>query len=237
LFFLGPWPFTGTFTKTFAIHDCRLGHEGVRLMMEAFRGVQLIHLEYLALANNDITRIGLQALTDGIPLALLHLKKLKLSGNKHLFYEEDSTQRFAGRILLSDDMAIEGLRVWRSGHFGILIIKSCEQDNIKLRVLHISDSPHMRDQLVESLPKMKHLQELYYGRSLKPHGELARCDGTVLLVDPTIMAALHENTSLVKISDFYSLELTIYYSSPLLSEIKCCRMPMHSWCHSRPTGP
>jgi hypothetical protein len=184
-----------------------LGDEGTRLILEAHRPFLL--LDYLHLGFNGITPIGLQVLTDVLPLTLLHLNNLGRNGNEGLFDEEQITQRFVDRILLSDDMALEELHVQICGHYVSAIVKSCEHVKTKLRMLHIvafeywRGRLHIRDQLIKSLPKMKRSQELicdhlFDRRRLTVF--MATGDGKVLLDDP-IMAALHKNTSLVKISD------------------------------------
>jgi hypothetical protein len=64
--------------------------------------------------------------------------------------------------------------------------------------------PHIRDQLLESLPKMKNLQELICSGLFKSYSldvVMPNCDRRVLLVDPAVMAVLHQNTSLLKMSD------------------------------------
>jgi hypothetical protein len=194
--------------RSLTISSCSIGDESFGLILEELCRVHLPHLELLNLSDDCITPIGLQVLMDALPLAFSHLKRRDLHANQRMFADEQTTQRFVDRGLLSDDVAIDELDVDHDGSGPI--IKSCEHEKSKLRVLDISPLHgrlplrRIRDQFVESLPKMKRLQELICN-SHRPEDSLTRFmatrDGKALLVDPEIMAALHQNTSLVKLSD------------------------------------
>jgi hypothetical protein len=172
--------------RSLLIESCRLGDEGVRLILEAFRPVQFLRLVELDLWSNGITPVGLQHLTDGLALLAVPLKTLNLSNNEHLFDDEQSTQRFLDRVLLSENMAIDELHVRHCGGIYLyLIIKSCEHIKSKMRVLDIGEAleglplPHSQDQLVESLPKMKRLQALHCHGLLNQVVLMTTCDGKV----------------------------------------------------------
>lgn len=215
-----PFPRHGlTFLHTLVFRSSQVGDDGVRLILHAFLmdgGCYV--LKELDLSFNHITSIGLYLLATLIPVALPSLEKLNLASNQRLFGNQKTTRLFADGMFLSRGTSLKELYIDRCGDC-TPIIKACET-NDTLEVLDITcediDHHHqsIRNQLVESMPKMKGIQRLIY------HFELFTRDN-----QPLLMTSLVKNTSIVHITSNTETRPSI---TPILqrnrhlAHIRCC---------------
>jgi hypothetical protein len=190
--------------KTLVFYSCRIGDEGVRLILQhTYPFLKDLHFRF-----NQLTGNGLGIMARRIPEALPSLETLVLEGNKDLLNNPENTQLFAKNVL---PMLRElHINYCGDGTGYSQIITACEADTIgKLELLDISTRhPHqaVRNQLVESLPKMK-VQHL-----ICAHGLFTRSDRA-------LMSALYKNTIIIAL-DYLDAQARRHHVAPILQRNK-----------------
>jgi hypothetical protein len=177
-------------------YDCAIGDAGVGIIHQAIGGEGGNHLpllEELSVNRNGITSVGLRLLAELDPSVLPHLRKLDLGWNQGLLNDLDCTRLFVQNMLLSKDMVLKELGIRWCGQHTPVFIAACENKRNKLQMLDIGQSwetaQPIIDQLIESLPHMNSLKSF----DLNPELLFGGHNG------PAVMAALRENSSIVKL--------------------------------------
>jgi hypothetical protein len=155
-------------------------------------------LKTLKLSTNYITSDGLQCLSKLDSGVLPSLTRLDLCYNNNLLDDADGTKLFAQKLLLSQGATLKEelkLRYCSDQAAGYCIIIKSLETNATLKQLDMSESvvhrQAIREQLIQSLPKMTGLQDLAVGR---------KC---IDLDDQRTMTALRQNVSLVSVDYRY----------------------------------
>jgi hypothetical protein len=153
-----------------------------------------LRIKDLRLMDNDITSGGLEVLCKAlVPASFRCLETLIPNDNSRLLENAAATQRFIEKVLLAPGTALKVLYVAHCSYSAshALLLKSCETNHVlqelDISLTESSNEPTIRNQLVDSLPKIKGLRHLGW------------CANNFRASANELMAAVRQNTSLLVI--------------------------------------
>jgi hypothetical protein len=203
--------------QTLQFCNCFIGGDaGLHALLEALRdgdfpALKEVDLQY----TKNITPLSLRSLIQLGPVALRHITKLNLNGNPRLLDDLKSTREFIRTM-----STLKELGLCDYGDHLPAIIQMYEDDQCKLQVLDMGHPATrrwqgIREQLMESIPKMKKLEHLKGDAGL-----LFPTWNPQQQQQPSIMT-LQQNTSIVKLtlypSMFMDVETINQFVAPILN--------------------
>jgi hypothetical protein len=192
--------------KILELISCRIDDQVIQVILQG----KYPTLVGVSLVGNEITSHGLGFMAHQIPESLPSLERLSIACNPGLLDCPETTPRFIKNVL----PMLKALDVAYCGNYFayIPIIKACETEIATEKLEHLDmctrSNPYpvvLRDQLVESLAKMK-VKYLWCA-----HGLFTGSDGP-------LMAALYKNTTIVW--PLHGDENTHHHVGPILKRNK-----------------